>query len=257
MAARSWLRAIAQIATVALLLWLWERAGDSGWINRYFVGSPGGVADRLRTHFSDGTIWSHIMSTVYVLGVGFAIGIALGVGVGAAIGLSQFVREVLEPFIVFVNALPRLILQPFLVIWLGFSVVANVTLVVLVIWVITAVNVASAFREIDRDILSNLKLMGAGRWEMGRDLYGPALSVWLIGSSRATFGLAFQAAIVAGFIGGNQGLGYLIVQGTALYDIDTVWAVLAVVVVIAAVGDGALSFMQRRASRWMPEQAPR
>jgi NitT/TauT family transport system permease protein len=100
--------------------------------------------------------------------------------------------------------------------------------------------------------LSNMRAQGATRRQLARNVYVPALSLWVLSTCRVTFGLAFQAAISAELITSSSGLGFLAREGQSLFDVDAVYAALVVVTVVAVVVDGGLGLIERRATRWMP-----
>src|SRR5262249_12440310 len=187
-----------------------------------------------------------------VLIVGWVIGMAFGVLLGCALGLSDFLRRVADPFLAFFNGMPRLILYPFLAIWLGFELTSKVVFVALVIFVVVTTTVTAGFREVDRDLVANVRILGGGIGPLVRDVYGPSLAIWVLSSARVTLGYAFQAAIAAEFIGASTGLGYLTVVGQEQLDVNQIWAALTVVVLLAWALDGAVALADRRLLRWMP-----
>ena len=243
---------IAQVVAFSLLLWLWSWGARTGHLDGSFFGSPQGVWDTLRMWAKDGTIVKEAQATLRLLAVGLTLGTAAGLLFGLLVGLSQFGRMVLEPFLVFFNGMPRLVLQPFFIIALGLGFASRVALVVAVIFVLVAVSVAAALGALDQTLITNAKLMGAGRVAVARHIYIPWLSVDLLANARANVGFAFQAALVAEFVGSASGLGYLIVRGQNTFFIDGIWAALAIVIVISIALDRALLLAQNRASRWIP-----
>ena len=88
---------------------------------------------------------------------------------------------------------------------------------------------------------------------MAWNVYLPSLTLAIAATSRTNIGLAFQASLVAEFVGTTSGLGYLIVMGQNLFDIDTIWVALVVVIALATLLDLLLSRIEARATRWMPQ----
>jgi NitT/TauT family transport system permease protein len=165
------------------------------------------------------------------------------------------VRELVEPLVVFLNGVPRLVLQPFFIVWLGFGFISRVALVVSVIFVLVTISVSTAMTSIDQDLVLHARVLGASRPALVRQVYLPWLAVDLVGVSRANIGFAFQAALVAEFVGGASGLGYLMVQGQNVFDASAVWAALVVVVVLSVLIDVAMINVQNFVSRWLPSPA--
>jgi ABC-type nitrate/sulfonate/bicarbonate transport system permease component len=244
-----------QVAFVAALIGMWYWGAQAGRLDTFVVGTPAQTGSYLRTWFGDGTIWGNVGATLKVLIVGWAIGMAAGVALGYLLGVWEFLRRVADPFLAFFNGMPRLILYPFLAIWLGFELTSKVVFVALVIFVVVVTTVTTGFREIERELVDNVRIMGAGAASVIRDVHGPSLAIWVLGSARVTIGYAFQAAIAAEFVGASTGLGYLTVVGQQHSDVSQIWAALAMVVLIAWALDGAVSLLDRRLLRWMPAAA--
>lgn len=243
----------SQVGLVLAVTLAWHYVARMGVVDPGFIGSPAGVADRLWKWVLDGSLVGHVISTLEILLAGFLIGTVAGGALGAWIGLSPTAHDVVEPFLIFFNGMPRLILQPFFIIWLGFGFASKVSLIVAVIIVLVAVGIANALKDIDRDLVANVRILGGNRRDMAWNVYLPSLTLAIVATSRTNIGFAFQAALVAEFVGTASGLGYLIVTGQNLFDIDTIWAALVIVVALASFLDYLLSRIEARATRWMPQ----
>jgi NitT/TauT family transport system permease protein len=231
---------------------LWEWASSSGRVKAIDFGKPSSIWATLRSWWSDGTLFEATASTVRVLLLGWIIGTLVGIAVGVVVGTSTLAHDILGPFLSFLYGLPRLIIQPFLVIWLGFGLSSKVVFVVLVIWITTTISVAQGCREIPTEILSNTRLLGANSLRLARDVYVPSLALWVVSSSRTTFAFAFQAAIISEFVGTNEGLGHLIIVGQNGFKVNSIYAALVVVTLLSVLANAVLSVAEARATRWMP-----
>jgi NitT/TauT family transport system permease protein len=243
---------VGQVIVVAGLIALWQWSSATGRIDPFFFGRPTVIWSRLSGWASDGSLWLNLRQTVELLAIGYVIGLVLGFGLGWLLGASRFAQAVLEPFVIFGNSVPRIILYPFLVVWLGFGQLPKELLVVLVMVPIVAINIAAGYKSVEGRYLSNMRAQGASRSQLTRHVYVPSLSLWLLSTCRVTFGLAFQAAISAELISSSSGLGFLAAQGMSRFDADTVYAALIVVTLVAVIVDGGLGLVERRATRWMP-----
>ncbi|WP_030175974.1 MULTISPECIES: ABC transporter permease [Actinomycetes] len=243
-----------QIGLVIILFWIWSVGSSSGVLDEFSFGTPSETLSTLKTWFEDGVIVESALSTLRVLLIGWAIGMLAGILLGTVLGLSDFWSRVLNPYLAFFNGMPRLILYPFLAIWLGYDFTSKIVLVALVILVPVTVVVATGFKEVDKDLVNNLRLYGAKLPQLIRDVYGPSLASWVIGSTRTTLGYAFQAAIVAEFVGASVGLGYLVVRGQFNLNVNEIWAALLVVTLLAWILDALVSVADRRLLRWMPQR---
>lgn len=241
---------MAQLATAIAFVLLWQWLGDTGRIDQGFVGTPGQTWSRLSGWIRDGSLLHHVGSTMTVMLIGFLISTVLGTAIGVLMGVSRVVSDVLSPFLAFFNGMPRLVLQPLIIVALGFGLQAKVSLVVVVIVIMIIVSTASAFRDIDDSVVLNARMLGASNLDLALHVYLPSLALTLISSARTTLGFALQATLVSEFIGTADGLGFLIVKGQQTFDVSAIWAALVVVVMLAVALDLALSRGERYALRW-------
>lgn len=243
---------LSQLIFLVAFVAVWQWASSSGHIDSFFFGRPSRIWDQLTKWSGDGVLSSDVGSTTELLVVGFAAGLLAGAALGTLMSFSRLAGDVLEPFVVFFNAVPRIVLYPFLLVWLGFDLTPKVVLIVLVMMPTVAISVVTGFKEVDGAYLSNMRALGAGWFDLARHVYVPSLALWLLSTCRVTFAFAFQAALVAELVGATHGVGFLIVQGQSQFDVDQIYAALVLVLVIAVIADVVLRGLERRASRWVP-----
>jgi NitT/TauT family transport system permease protein len=121
----AWVR---QLAAFAVVLAVWEAAGRANRLNPLYAPSPSQVGATLIDLFSDGRIWPHLEATFSAALGGLALGIVVGVLLGIVAALVPFIAELLEPVMAVLNAIPRVILAPLFVIWLGIGLASKVAL---------------------------------------------------------------------------------------------------------------------------------
>ncbi|WP_344418389.1 ABC transporter permease [Pseudonocardia ailaonensis] len=243
---------LARALFVVVLVGLWQLAADRRWVNANFFSSPTDVWDSLGSLSGSGELWRGLQSTVLVLVVGWVIGELAGLALGIAIGLSKRLDDILGPIIVFANAVPRILLLPIFVVWYGFGPEPKVLLVVTVMVVFVALNVAAGVRDVDGLLVQNMRVHGANRLDLIRHVFLPAVALWVTSSARVTVGYALQATIGSELLGAESGLGSLISHGQVSFKSDQIIAVLLVAAVLAVAIDLLLAALERRAVRWMP-----
>lgn len=252
-ARRRMLIVAVQLAIVAAAVGVWQVLVSSGTTNSFIVGSPGKVIDEIGRWISTGTLWENMTSTLTIFGLGYAIGLVGGTILGLLCGISVTAREYLSPFLAFFNSIPRLILIPFLIVWLGLGPAPKIIIVILVVIFYVALTVESGVREIDRDLILNARALGGVPLDLIRHIYVPAVGGWIIAAARTSIGLAFQAAVVAEFFGASKGLGFLMTQGEGNFDAAEIYAAILVTIVLAVILDGLLALVSARVLRWMPK----
>ena len=157
----AWMR---QLAAFAILLAVWA-ASRAGLLNPLYMPSPGKVAAVLVDLFADGGIWPHLDATTAALG-GLALGIAVGVALGVIAALVPFIAELLEPVMSVLNAIPRVVLAPLFVIWLGIGLASKIALsfILVAVLIFFTVFTGSGRSIASWSSVSSRWAATAGRW---------------------------------------------------------------------------------------------
>src|SRR5205085_2025347 len=142
---QAWIR---QWAAFAILLVLWELAGRAGLLNPLYMPAPSAIAGALVELFGDGRIWPHMEATFSAALVGLVLGIAVGVALGVAAALIAPIAELLEPVMLLLNAVPRVILAPLFVIWLGIGLASKIALSFILVAVVIFFTVFTGIRQV-------------------------------------------------------------------------------------------------------------
>jgi len=203
----AWIR---QLAAFAVLLAVWEAAGRAGMLNPIYVPSPSRIGAALVELFSDGRIWPHLDATFTAALGGLALGIAVGILLGVVAALVRFIAELLEPVMTVLNAIPRVILAPLFVIWLGIGLASKIALSFILVAVLIFFTVFTGIRQVDRRLVERVITLGGDRWSLVRHVYLPSVAAWVLGNLKIAVGFAFTGACVGEFVAATRGLGYLL-----------------------------------------------
>jgi NitT/TauT family transport system permease protein len=169
-ARHAWLR---QLAALAVVLGAWEAAGRAHWLNPLFVPSPSQIGAALADLFGSGRIWPHLEATFTAALGGLGIGIVVGILLGVVAGLVPFLAELIEPVMTVLNAIPRVILAPLFVIWLGIGLASKVALAFILVAVLIFFAVFGGIRQADRRLVERILTLGGTRWSLVRHVYLP------------------------------------------------------------------------------------
>jgi NitT/TauT family transport system permease protein len=240
--------AVLQIGLVAGILYWWWRGTSTGVLAPYVFGTPERVYRYLSENF--GPMWVDLGITVLALSLGCLGGVVVGVAIGIASGLVRRVAEVIDPFVVAFNAMPRKIFIPLFVILFGLGVVARIWHVAFVVMFPIAISVAQAIRVVEGDLVANYVALGARRVDLLRHVYLPGISAWLVSSIRFTVGLGFQAVVLAEIVTGTSGLGAQIFNNQTMSNVSGVWAVLLFLLLFSVILDQLLRMVEKRTHTW-------
>jgi NitT/TauT family transport system permease protein len=246
-ASRVWLR---QLVALALLLAAWEAAGRAGWLNPLYAPAPSKIGGALVELFADGGIWPHLEATFSAAIGGLLIGVAVGGVLGAAAALVPLVAELLEPVMMLLNAIPRVVLAPLFVVWLGIGLASKVALAFVLVAVLAFFTVYSGIKQVDRRLVERVQTLGGGRWAVLREVYLPFVAAWVLGNLKVAVGFAFTGAVVGEFVGASRGLGYLLSFAQSTYNAALMFALILLILVVVMLIFAIAGRLERRLLRW-------
>lgn len=239
---------IGRIAVPVGLVLLWHFGVSSGFLPEISFSTPADVADQLAAWFSTEEILNHAGITLVEAATGFVAGAGLAILVVISFTLLPVLAEALTPVLVVLNAVPRMALAPLFIAWFGLGLFPKVVLVATVVFFIVFFNLYHGLTALDAVVLANLRVLGAGRYQMVVQFYLPALLSWLFSSLRTSVGFAFASAVVAEYLGSTKGLGYLIFYGLARYRPQEAIAGMIVMLVLVLMIDALLRLVEARFS---------
>jgi len=243
----SWAR---QLVALVLLLALWEAAGRAGMLNPLYLPSPSQIGAALVDLFSDGRIWPHLEATFTAALGGLALGIAVGVVLGVAAALVRLVAELLEPVMTLLNAVPRVILAPLFVIWLGIGLASKIALSFILVAVLIFFTVFTGIRQVDRRMVERVITLGGDRWALVRHVYLPSVTAWILSNLKIAVGCAFTGALVGEFVAATHGLGYLLSFAQSTYNAALMFALIVLILIVVLLIFGIAGRLEKYLLRW-------
>ena len=243
----AWLR---QLAAVTLLLTVWEAAGRAGMLNPMYAPNPSRVGAALLDLFADGRIWPHLDATFTAALGGLALGIAAGVVLGVIAALVRLIAELIEPVMSVLNAIPRVILAPLFVIWLGIGLASKVALSFILVAVLIFFTVFSGIRQVDRRLVERVITLGGSRWSLVRHVYLPSVAAWVLGNLKIAVGFAFTGACVGEFVAATHGLGYLLSFAQSTYNAALMFALIFLILVVVLLIFAIAGRLEKHLLRW-------
>ena len=243
----SWVR---QVVALLMLLALWEAAGRASMLNPLYLPSPSQIGAALVELFSDGRIWPHLEATFTAALGGLVLGIAVGVVFGVAAALVRLVAELLEPVMTLLNAVPRVILAPLFVIWLGIGLASKIALSFILVAVLIFFTVFTGIRQVDRRMVERVITLGGDRWALVRHVYLPSVTAWILSNLKIAVGFAFTGALVGEFVAATHGLGYLLSFAQSTYNAALMFALIVLILAVVLLIFGIAGRLEKYLLRW-------
>lgn len=214
---------------------LWEVAGDLKWIDPFLISTPSRAFKSLIKIYQEGTLFRHIGITCMETVLGFTIGTVLGTGIAILLWWSDFVSRVLDPYLVVLNALPKVALAPIIIFWVGNGIKAIIVIALLISIVVTIISILDGFNQVDQDKIKLLKTFGANKFQILYNLIVPASVPTIISALKISVGLSWVGVIMGEFLVAREGLGFLIVYGGQISQLDMVMMSIVILAFLAYV----------------------
>jgi NitT/TauT family transport system permease protein len=243
---------MARLGLCASVLIVWQGAVSGGLIDPLWVSSPYLVVRELWRLTVSGELVADVLMTVSEALIAFVVSSALGIVSGLLLARSPFWDEVLAPIVVALNSLPRIALAPLIILWFGVGILAKVVTAFNLVYFILLVNTLGGAKNVDNDIMTIARLMGASKRDLLWKVTLPSALPWIFAGLNIALTYSLLGVIVAEILASNQGLGYLIASSAGNFDTAGVFAALVVLVVIAWLFSIAMRKVEGRLLRWKP-----
>lgn len=224
-----------QIFIFIAFIVLWEIASTERWIDPLIFSSPSKVILLIYEKILDISLLSHLQYTVFETVFGFILGTVAGILFASILWTSERLARICDPYLVVINAMPKVALGPIIIVALGPGMVSIIMMGAIISVIITTLVVYSAFNEVDQNYIKVMKSFGATRMQCFKEVIFPATLPTMISTLKVNVGLSWVGVIVGEFLVSNQGLGYLIIYGFQVFDFTLVMSSLVVIAIFAAI----------------------
>ncbi|MBB6453394.1 NitT/TauT family transport system permease protein [Salirhabdus euzebyi] len=218
-----------------LFFGLWELFSQLRWIDPLIFSSPSKIWDLFLKKAGDGSIWIHLQITGLETIAGFLLGTLIGIIFATILWWSPKLSKILDPYIVVLNAMPKVALGPIIIVALGPTYTSIIAMGIMVSVIITTINVYTSFKEVDKNYIKVLKSFKANRRQIFKEAILPASVPTMISTLKINVGLSWVGIIVGEFLTSEQGLGYLIIYGFQVFDLTLVLLSLLLIAIFAAI----------------------
>ncbi|PFA64024.1 ABC transporter permease [Bacillus sp. AFS015802] len=214
---------------------LWEMASRNSWVDPLIFSSPSKIWKLFIVKIGDGSLLANLSVTLGETVIGFILGTLLGTLLAALLWWSPFLSKVLDPYLVILNAMPKVALGPILIVGLGPGFTSIIAMGTVISVIITTIVVYTSFREVDPNYLKVMQTFGAKRGQMFKEVILPASFPTIISTLKVNVGLSWVGVIVGEFLVSAKGLGYMIIYGFQVFNFTLVLLSLLVIAVFATI----------------------
>lgn len=195
-------------------------------------------------------LMAYSWDTLWTTLIGFLLAIAGGLLMGLAIGASPFVYSGLYPLLIAFNAIPKVAIVPILMIWVGVGSLPAIITAFAISFFPIVVNVATGLATIEPEMRDVLRSLGATRIEILTKVGIPRAMPYLFASLKVAITLAFIGSVISETVGGNNGIGFLMLSASARNDAPTTFAGLFAIAIMGVLMYAVCAMIEKRMTRW-------
>ncbi len=230
---------LLRLAIVATVLAAWEALAASGLLFRDVVPSLTAIGKAVGRLLVHPDFYANLGATAMEIGVAMIIGTVLGLAVGIVFGANRFLSRAFESLLLYLGPTPKIIFFPVMLMWFGVGAGSKIAMGAVSCFFPVAISAAAGMREIDKVLIRVGLSFRATPWQMVTRIYLPAMRAPVVNGIRLGLGVAVIGTLLAETKLSNRGLGYLIIQAYATFDMPRMYALLIVLFVLA-IGANAL-----------------
>jgi len=236
---------LTQLTILVLAFALWEIFARLKIVDPFITSQPTRIIQTMVSLYREGVLFQHIGITCLETVIGFLLGTALGVMAAITLWWSNFLSEVMEPYLVILNSLPKIALGPVFIVWIGAGPVAIIVMTLAISLIVTILEVLNGFLSVDYEKIKLVQIFGGNKLQILTKVLLPASFPNIINALKVNVGLSWVGVIVGEFLVSKAGLGYLIVYGGQVFKLDLVMTSVVILGTAAAIMYQGVVYLER------------
>jgi NitT/TauT family transport system permease protein len=247
------LHLVLPVLPAVVLLLAWELSG------RYFLdttilGQPSEIIRSVLSHAMHARIWYDTWITTSEILVGYGIGVLLGAVLGYCVGISVAMARMIEPYVLLLNAIPKVAVAPLFIVVFGIGLASKVAIVVSLVFFLMFYAVYVGLRTLDVEFIHQARIMGVSRAEEIRYIVLPAIMPNVLVGMKTSAASAVIGAIIGEIVASRAGLGFFILEAAGILNANDIWVGVAYLMLVLLVMTGIIGLLERYLLRWMPQR---
>lgn len=244
---------IMQTVIAVCVIAAWEGIARYKLMNPMFLGQPSLIVQYVIDGMRDGTLVRAAGVTLAETLMGFFAGVTIGSLIGFALWWSSLAGRVMQPVLVVFNAIPKIALAPIFMVLLGVGFWMKMSLAFTNVVVLAALTAYSGCRQADPDLMDLIRAVGGSRWRIFTMIVMPTSLMWIISTLEICLGLAFVGAVTGEFLAAREGLGYLALYGSNIFNMNIIWVAVFSMMFVTGVLAAGVRRLERRYLDWRPQ----
>ena len=239
-------------SAIVLILVVWQTVSSLGVVDSFMLPSPVQVVKAFIEEFP--ILMEHSVITLAEAFIGLVLGILLGFLMAVLMDQFEPLYKACYPLIVLTQTIPTVAIAPLLVLWFGYEMAPKVILIVITTFFPITVGLLNGFQSIDKDSVSLLRAMGAGRWQIFRFIKLPGAMSQFFAGLRISASYAVVGAVISEWLGGFGGLGVYMTRVKKAFSFDKMFAVIFLISIISLLLMKGVELLQKKCMPWEKEK---
>lgn len=243
-----WVR-IAQISIFIFFIIIWQLLADREIINTFIFSSPKKVINTIIGLHKANNLYHHIWITMYETFISFALATIIGCVIATILWWNSFIAKVADPYLTILNSLPKVALGPIIIIWGGAGMRSIIIMALFISVIITIINVFQGFSDTDSNKLKLMKSFHATKSQTFFKLVLPNSYQTIIGALKINISMSLIGVIMGEFLVSKEGLGYLIMYGSQVFNLNLVISGIILLCTLSAIMYYIVFYIEKRLTK--------
>lgn len=237
---------IIQFSIGIIFILLWEILSRFGIINSFIFSSPTNVIKSLIEMFQNGILLKNLNVTIYELLISFGLGSILGFIIALLFYIFPTIKKIFDPYLTLINSLPKVALGPLLIVWMGANIKSIILMALLINLIVSIISFYNGFINTDEYKVKLLKAFGASKYQIVFHLVIPSSLRTIFSSLKLNISMSLIGVIMGEFLSSKAGIGYLILYGTQVFNLNLVMAGIFLLLILSYLSYIIICFIEKK-----------
>lgn len=239
---------ISQIVLFVLIILLWQIAADKEWINSFITSSPKNILLTISSLYKSNSLFIHIWVTLKETLIAFSLTTIISLLVAMLLYNYEFLSKLFDPYLIVLNSLPKVALGPIIIIWIGANTKGIITMAILISIIISIQTILNGFENTDILKIKLLKIYKASKRDILFNAVLPANKSVIINTLKINISMCLIGVIMGEFLTSKAGIGYLILYGSQVFNLDLVMSGIFILIVLSIIMYKILTYLSKSKS---------